>query len=59
MKLRISGSQYVTYNSFFSEISDLHCMIKDWQNLSDLSVHTIGINMRTKFDKYWRDPLEN
>ena len=56
MTLRISGSQYVTSNSFFSEISDLHCMIKDWKNSSDLSVHTMGINMRTKFDKYWGDP---
>lgn len=51
MTLRISGSQYVTSNTFFSEISDLHCMLLEWENATDLSVQKMGMNMRMKFDK--------
>lgn len=29
MVVRISGSLYVTFNSFFSEISNLSCMLDD------------------------------
>ena len=53
--MRISGSQYVTANGFFSEIFDLHCMLTDMQSSSDISVMNMGFNMRVKFDKYWGD----
>ena len=56
MTLRISGSQYVTSNSLFTEISDLYCMLSDWKECSDNSVVLMGINMQSKFDKYWGDP---
>ena len=54
--LKISGSNYVTSNYFFSEISDLNVLINGWISSSELSVHNMGINMKLKFDKYWGDP---
>ena len=49
MTLRISGSLYMTANSFFNEISDLHYMLNEWQTSSDLSVVFMGISMKSKF----------
>ena len=37
MTLRIYGSLYVTSNSFFNEISDLHYMLNDFQSFTDLN----------------------
>ena len=55
MTLRISGSLYVTANSFFSEISDLFCVLNDWMNSDDSAKRAMGFSMKTKFDKYWGD----
>ncbi|XP_019177886.1 PREDICTED: zinc finger BED domain-containing protein RICESLEEPER 2-like [Ipomoea nil] len=60
MTVRISGSLYVTSNTFFSEISDLSCLLKNMEEATEDSVKLMGKNMRAKFDKYWdpRDKIE-
>ncbi|KAJ9542181.1 hypothetical protein OSB04_028687 [Centaurea solstitialis] len=56
MKIRISGSLYVTSNSFLSEISDLNCTIDDMlQSMSEIQ-KAMGGKMKEKFSKYWGDP---
>ncbi|XP_019177602.1 PREDICTED: zinc finger BED domain-containing protein RICESLEEPER 1-like [Ipomoea nil] len=55
MIVRISGSLYVTSNTFFSEISDLSCLLSNMVE-ADGSVKLMGTNMRAKFDKYWGEP---
>ena len=54
--LRISGSQYVTANSFFSEISDLFTILNDWKLSPDPDKRMMAFSMKNKFDKYWGDP---
>ena len=56
MMLRIFGSQYVTANSFFSEIYDLFCILNEWQSDVDLSKKAMAFFMKANFDKYWADP---
>ena len=55
MTLRISGSQYVTANSFLTEISDLFVVLHEWQNYGDASKRSMAFSMKSKFDKYWGD----
>jgi len=51
--LYISGSTYITSNLYFIEL----CIIQDTLNNACLSsshiMSTMGINMRSKFEKYW------
>ncbi|XP_019198425.1 PREDICTED: zinc finger BED domain-containing protein RICESLEEPER 2-like [Ipomoea nil] len=56
MTVRISGSLYVTSNTFFSEISDLSCMLEAMVNSEHGTEKAMGTQMRNKFDKYWGDP---
>ncbi|XP_019189846.1 PREDICTED: zinc finger BED domain-containing protein RICESLEEPER 2-like [Ipomoea nil] len=56
MTVRISGSLYVTSNTFFSEISDLGCMLDDMVNSVSTSEKEMGSHMKQKFEKYWGDP---
>ncbi|CAH9081360.1 unnamed protein product [Cuscuta europaea] len=56
MTLRISGSLYVTSNTFFSEISDLFLVLKDMVASPTASVGAMGSTMKSKLDKYWGDP---
>ena len=52
MILRISGSQYVTANVFFSKIFDLFCTLTEWQGSADASKKSIAFSMKSKFVKY-------
>lgn len=56
MTIRISGSLYVTANNFFSEISDLSCMLADMMGSEVVCVQLMGKKMKAKFEKYWGDP---
>ena len=58
MTLRISGSQYVTSNTFFSKIAELFCLLNDLRGVDDIFVRQMGLNMKSKFDKYWGDPTK-
>ncbi|XP_019168811.1 PREDICTED: zinc finger BED domain-containing protein RICESLEEPER 2-like [Ipomoea nil] len=55
MTIRISGSLYVTSNSFFSEISDLSCMLSS-MIVTGSATEVMGSQMKSKFEKYWGDP---
>ncbi|XP_055959713.1 zinc finger BED domain-containing protein RICESLEEPER 4-like [Mercurialis annua] len=57
MTLRISGSLYVTSNNHLNQISDLSTILQDWVGSSDESVRSMAIRMKSKFDKYWGEPL--
>ncbi|XP_019196303.1 PREDICTED: zinc finger BED domain-containing protein RICESLEEPER 2-like [Ipomoea nil] len=54
MTIRISGSLYVTSNTFFTEISDLYCLLKGMVEVGG-PVGVMGENMKAKFEKYWGD----
>ncbi|XP_019163062.1 PREDICTED: zinc finger BED domain-containing protein RICESLEEPER 3-like [Ipomoea nil] len=56
MTVEISGSLYVTSNTFFSEISNLSCMLEAMVNSVHETEKVMGTQMRNKFDKYWRGP---
>ncbi|XP_019154354.1 PREDICTED: zinc finger BED domain-containing protein RICESLEEPER 2-like [Ipomoea nil] len=51
---KISGSLYVTSNTFFTEISDLYCLLKGMVEVGG-PVGVMGKNMKAKFEKYWGD----
>ncbi|XP_057950855.1 zinc finger BED domain-containing protein RICESLEEPER 2-like [Malania oleifera] len=36
LTIRVSGSLYVTSNTFFDEISGIDCLLKEWENSDDL-----------------------
>ncbi|KAK4478968.1 hypothetical protein RD792_014475 [Penstemon davidsonii] len=55
LTLQISGSLYVTSNTFLDEISDVDEVIKDWMNYDDIQLREIAERMKLKFDKYWGD----
>jgi len=52
LTVRISSSLYVTSNTFFSEVSDLSCILNEVLGVESISVQIMGRNMRAKFDKY-------
>lgn len=54
--LKVSGSLYVTSNTFAHEISSIHTILKEWQESDDIDVHSMGVRMKNKIDKYWGDP---
>ncbi|XP_019160034.1 PREDICTED: zinc finger BED domain-containing protein RICESLEEPER 2-like [Ipomoea nil] len=54
MTIRISGSLYVTSNTFFTEISDMYCLLKSMVEAGG-AVGDMGKNMKAKFEKYWDD----
>ncbi|XP_019150977.1 PREDICTED: zinc finger BED domain-containing protein RICESLEEPER 2-like [Ipomoea nil] len=54
MTIRISGSLYVTSNTFFTEISELYCLLKGMVEVGG-PVGVMGKNMKAKFEKYWGD----
>ena len=53
---RIYGSLYVTLNTLVSKISNFYFILNEWKKSDDLNMRTMGLNMKQKFDKYWRDP---
>ncbi|KAJ9542123.1 hypothetical protein OSB04_028629 [Centaurea solstitialis] len=56
MTIRISGSLYVTSNTYLSEISDLSYALTDMMGSSNATERNVGGKMKEKFDKYWGDP---
>ncbi|KAK4487340.1 hypothetical protein RD792_006045, partial [Penstemon davidsonii] len=55
LTIQISGSLYVTSNTFLDEISDVDDLIKEWMNSDDIELRDIAGRMKAKFDKYWGD----
>ncbi|KZV39550.1 zinc finger BED domain-containing protein RICESLEEPER 2-like [Dorcoceras hygrometricum] len=54
--LKVSGSLYITANTFAHDISSIHTILKEWQESEDIDVYSMGARMKKKFDKYWGDP---
>ena len=52
-RLRISGSLYVTSNSYFDEVFGIRAMIKKKMIDEDESLRKMADRMMKKFDKYW------
>ncbi|KAL0290619.1 UNVERIFIED_CONTAM: hypothetical protein Sangu_2565500 [Sesamum angustifolium] len=50
---RVSGSLYVTSNTFLDEISDVDDLLKEWINVDDVDLVDMARQMKAKFDKYW------
>ncbi|WOL00100.1 zinc finger BED domain-containing protein RICESLEEPER 2-like [Canna indica] len=53
--LHISGSIYVTSNTYWTKISDLYVKLSDWKESDDVELRDMTMSMQSKFDKYWRD----
>ncbi|KAL2243378.1 UNVERIFIED_CONTAM: putative AC transposase, partial [Sesamum indicum] len=50
---RVSGSLYVTCNTFLDEISDVDDLLNDWLMSKDGYLVDMSRQMKYKFDKYW------
>ncbi|WOL12742.1 zinc finger BED domain-containing protein RICESLEEPER 2-like [Canna indica] len=51
--LCISGSIYVTSNTYWTEISDLYVKLSDWKESDDVELRDMAMSMQSNFDKYW------
>lgn len=50
---RLSGSLYVTSNSYFREVFKIENTLVTWSKSSDINLSLMAIKMKEKFDKYW------
>ncbi|KAA0065439.1 zinc finger BED domain-containing protein RICESLEEPER 2-like [Cucumis melo var. makuwa] len=50
---KISGSLYVTANSFFHEMWGINDLLIGWSNEHNSILRNMAINMKSKYDKYW------
>ncbi|XP_010272686.1 PREDICTED: zinc finger BED domain-containing protein RICESLEEPER 2-like [Nelumbo nucifera] len=48
-----SGIKHPTANLYFPEICDIHLQLIEWCKSSDVVISTMGLKMKSKFDKYW------
>ena len=55
LTLLVSGSSYVTSNSYFEEICSVEYVLKQWKESSDSEEFLMASRMKEKFDKYWGD----
>ncbi|XP_021293366.1 zinc finger BED domain-containing protein RICESLEEPER 1-like [Herrania umbratica] len=53
LTLNVSGTSYITANSFLDSISDMYTTLIEWQNGDDVDLQSMTIKMKEKFDKYW------
>ena len=56
---KVSGTQYITSNTFFEDIAGINYLLSDWSQRDDGDDTTfkhMAIKMKEKFDKYWGDP---
>ncbi|XP_073223512.1 zinc finger BED domain-containing protein RICESLEEPER 2-like [Cicer arietinum] len=51
--MRISGSSYVTSNIYMKEIFAIGRKIQLLSEHNDASIKSMGISMKSKYDKYW------
>ncbi|KAK8916019.1 hypothetical protein KSP39_PZI023387 [Platanthera zijinensis] len=52
---RLSGSLYVTSNSYFHDVINIQSTIKSWSTSHDHTLKNMAIKMNEKFYKYWGD----
>ncbi|KAK9286316.1 hypothetical protein L1049_014706 [Liquidambar formosana] len=51
--VRMSGSLYVTSNSYFHEVCAIENTIADWSKSLDPCLSSMAVKMKDKFDRYW------
>jgi hypothetical protein len=54
--LSISGSLYVTSNSFLHEVSSIDDILREWCVSDDFDLSVMAKRMREKYNKYWGKP---
>lgn len=50
---KVSGSKYITSNSYFAELCKMQVKLIQWSEANDSILKTTTSNMKAKFDKYW------
>ncbi|KMS98900.1 hypothetical protein BVRB_3g067910 [Beta vulgaris subsp. vulgaris] len=58
LTLRVSGSSYVTSDTYFHEVTDVDCLLKQWCDSSNEDFKSMALKMKEKCDKYWGDPTK-
>uniref|UniRef100_A0A453C257 HAT C-terminal dimerisation domain-containing protein n=2 Tax=Aegilops tauschii subsp. strangulata TaxID=200361 RepID=A0A453C257_AEGTS len=57
---KVSGTKYVTANTFLEDIADVHFMLSEWSDHvicgDDEIFKCMATKMKTKYEKYWGDP---
>uniref|UniRef100_A0A453LLI9 BED-type domain-containing protein n=1 Tax=Aegilops tauschii subsp. strangulata TaxID=200361 RepID=A0A453LLI9_AEGTS len=57
---KVSGTKYVTANTFLEDIADVHFMLGEWSDhviCGDGEIFKcMATKMKTKYEKYWGDP---
>ena len=53
LTIKVSGSSYVTSNSFLDDIFNVYVTLRNWQTNPDFELSAMANRMKAKFDKYW------
>jgi hAT family C-terminal dimerisation region/Domain of unknown function (DUF4413) len=53
LTIRISGSFYVTANTFFHEIINVECLLRNLRASNDVELSAMTNKMTGKYEKYW------
>lgn len=53
LTLKVSGSKYVTCNTFFQDISGMNAVLNEMMQNDNHEVATLALGMKEKYDKYW------
>ena len=57
---KVSGTKYVTANTFLEEIADVNFLLGEWSDHvicgDDEIFKCIALKMKAKYEKYWGDP---
>jgi len=54
--MRISGSSYVISHMYMKEVFGIRKKIRQYSENSDVSIRSMAMRMKGKYDKYWRNP---
>lgn len=49
----MSGSKYVTSNSYFSELCNMQFELIQWSQDDNSILKNMAVSMKAKYDKYW------
>ncbi|KAM0883284.1 hypothetical protein ACQ4PT_031710 [Festuca glaucescens] len=59
---KVSGTKYVTSNTFFEEIAAINYLLGEWSDHvicdDDEIFKSMAMKMEDKYDKYWGDPVK-
>lgn len=48
------GRKYITSNSYFAEICDIHLQLIEWCQKSDDFISSLALKLKSRFDEYWK-----